>query len=112
MRQTPEAGVNAPATPPPEPDVQLTFDDLPTPPAVPPFSRWRCPLCGASFRHPWYLAAHLNKPSKLGMPHGLPEDEAWCLAATVAPVDTSPGLTRYPTLPVVPMAAPPSVAAR
>jgi hypothetical protein len=116
------AAVNGRPTPrnsaPPEPDVELSFDDLqphaepPTPPPVPAWHRWYCPLCGAGFRHPWYLAAHLQKPSKPGMPHMLDEQDAWTRAAAVLPVDTTPGLPRYPTVPVIPMVAPPSAAAR
>jgi hypothetical protein len=80
-----------------------------TPPPVPPFTRWHCPLCGASYRHPWYLATHLAAVDPARPDHGLTELDAWTLAATVQPVDVSPGLDRYPTLPAIPMAAPPAV---
>jgi hypothetical protein len=93
MLPTPTEGVHAPVPPPP----------------VPVFHRWRCPLCGGSWRHPWHLAAHLARPAdQLG--HALDELDAWTRAAAVEPVDTTPGLNRYPTVERVPMDAPPLVA--
>jgi hypothetical protein len=80
-----------------------------TPPPVPVFHRWRCPLCGGSWRHPWHLAAHLARPAdQLG--HALDELDAWTRAAAVEPVDMTPGLNRYPTVERVPMDAPPLMA--
>ena len=87
------AGVNAP----------------PTPPPVPIWHRWPCPLCGSLYRHPWHLAAHLIRADRFG--HALDEQDAWTRAAAVGPVDVTPGTTDRRPLPVAPVGPPPALAA-